>query len=78
MGSFAPAYALHDAETLGFGSVRELATLGRWAASRGAALLGTLPLLAGELAQDASPYRPISRLFWNESYVDISGFDESA
>lgn len=71
-GMFAPAYALHDAGTLGAGSVRELHELARWVASRGGALLGTLPMLATDMQGDPSPYRPLSRLFWNEHYADLS------
>ncbi|HEX5479498.1 MAG TPA: 4-alpha-glucanotransferase [Dehalococcoidia bacterium] len=71
-GMFAPAYALHDGHTLGAGSVRELREFARWVASRAGTLLGTLPMLVTDMQGDPSPYRPLSRLFWNEHYTDIS------
>ena len=50
-----------------------MAELGAWLKELGDGLIGTLPLLAGFLEKpvmDPSPYAPVSRLAWNELYVD--------
>ena len=55
------------------GDLTDLAELGAWLKELGDGLLGTLPLLAGFLEKsliEPSPYAPISRLAWNELYVD--------
>jgi len=64
-GLFSPMYALHGG-TEGFSEWRRLVD---WAHSLGANVVGTLPLLASFMT-DPSPYSPVSRLFWNEFYVD--------
>ncbi len=71
-GIFLPLYALRTAHTLGNGDFSDLRELSKWAASMGANIVGTLPLLANFLEQpfEPSPYSPASRLFWNELYVD--------
>jgi 4-alpha-glucanotransferase len=76
-GVFAPTYALRRADgDRGMGDLRDLRTLGEWAADRRAGLLATLPLLptflgAGQEPFDPSPYSPVSRLMWNEAYLDL-------
>lgn len=77
-GLFAPVYALRDARTWGCGDLRALEELGRWAADRGASALATLPLLPAFLERpfDPSPYRPVSRRFWNEVYLDVPSTSE--
>jgi 4-alpha-glucanotransferase len=49
-----------------------------FAAQRGASFVGTLPLLATFLDElfNPSPYAPVSRLFWNEFYLDIERIPE--
>ncbi len=71
-GLFAPAYAIRTRETWGAGDLRSLELLGRWAARHGASVLATLPLLPAFLDHpyDPSPYRPVTRQFWNEFYID--------
>jgi 4-alpha-glucanotransferase len=71
-GVFAPVYALRDARTWGCGDLRTLEALGRWAAGLGATTVATLPLLPAWLDRplEPSPYRPVSRRFWNELYLD--------
>jgi 4-alpha-glucanotransferase len=77
-GLFAPLYALWEeaggttaAEAVapGFHLLDRLAGL---IAERGGSILGTLPLLAAFLDEpyEPSPYAPVSRLFWNELYVE--------
>lgn len=73
-GLFAPVYALRDRSTWGCGDFTALESMGSWAARLGASVVTTLPLLPAFLARarDASPYRPVSRRFWNEVYLDPS------
>ena len=70
---FLPLYALHSERNPGVADLADLAELGAWLKELGDGLVGTLPLLAGFLEQpliEPSPYAPISRLAWNEMYVD--------
>jgi len=69
-GLFAPLYALHSHDSDGLGSFRELGRLWEIGRRRGAEYLSTLPLLPA-MPGEASPYSPLSRLFWNESYVHL-------
>jgi 4-alpha-glucanotransferase len=73
-GGFLPLHALHTADSGGVADLRELRRLAEWIAELGGDLLGTLPLLPlylGERPHDPSPYSPVSRLFWNELYLDL-------
>jgi len=65
-GVFAPAYAL--------GNLTAFESFGLWIEKHGGRLAATLPLLACfmERPYEPSPYSPVSRLFWNEFYVDPS------
>ena len=49
-----------------------------WVGRLGGADVGTLPLLAAFLDEpiEISPYRPVSRLFWNELFVDVEVIPE--
>lgn len=70
VGVFCPPYAL-AASGEPMGSYDALGRLSEWAA-QAPAFYATLPLLPTWLdgeAADASPYRPITRLFWSEAYV---------
>lgn len=74
-GVFAPMYALRG--TGGCGDLGDLAELARWVGEippAGASFVGTLPLLATFLDEPCqpSPYSPVSRLFWNELYIDLA------
>ncbi len=71
-GVFLPLYAVHSARSWGIGDLTDLGTLVEWAGRQGASFVGTLPLLASFLDKpyDPSPYTPVSRLFWNEVYLD--------
>lgn len=77
-GVFIPLYALHSERSLGAGDLTDLKTLLDWVRGLGGSMVGTLPLLAAYLKEpfDPSPYAPVSRLFWNEFYIDIAGIPE--
>ena len=77
-GLFTPLYALRH-QGGGAGDLGDLTRLARWAHGvggehRGASFIGTLPLLAAFLDEpfEPSPYSPVSRLFWNELYLDLT------
>jgi 4-alpha-glucanotransferase len=80
LGITAPLYAIRGGDDWGIGSYCDLAGFADLAAAWGADLIGTLPLFAisTEPPIDPSPYLPVSRLFWNELYVDIAGAAELA
>ena len=71
-GMFAPLYGLRTGWSDGIGDLSDLATLARRSGELGASFIGTLPLLASYLDEpyEYSPYSPVSRLFWNELYLD--------
>jgi 4-alpha-glucanotransferase len=73
-GVFAPLYALHSDRSRDAGDLTDMQTLIDWTAQRGGRVVSTLPLLANYLDRpfEPSPYSPISRLFWNEFYIDPS------
>jgi 4-alpha-glucanotransferase len=70
-GLFAPLYALRTARDWGAGDLADLRSLTEWTRGQGGALVATLPLLAAsfEKGADPSPYRPLTRLFWNEFFI---------
>jgi 4-alpha-glucanotransferase len=81
-GVIAPTYALVDRRRRSAGDLTSLSTLGDLAAAHGARLVGTLPLLADfATADDGSvgqaPYSPVSRMWWNEAYLDLSRLPEA-
>jgi 4-alpha-glucanotransferase len=73
-------YALHSERSLGSGDLTDLRTLARWQAALGARVVGSLPMLAVYLDEpfDPSPYAPVSRMFWNELFVDPKATPEFA
>ncbi len=75
-GVFAPLYALHSAR--GSADFGELGRLADWVGGMGGGVVATLPFLAGftEDLFEPSPYRPASRLFWNEFYLDLAQIPE--
>jgi len=77
-GLFAPVYALHSTNSWGGGNFTDLETLWDWTTEQGGSFVATLPLLAAYLEEpcDFSPYTPMSRLFWNEFYIDPSRIPE--
>ncbi len=77
-GLFMPLYALHSQNGCGAGDLSDLGNLLRWAGKRGCKAMGTLPLLPLFLERpyDPSPYAPVSRLFWNEFWLDLARIPE--
>ena len=73
-GVFLPLYALRSRSSPGTACFSDLAALMNWVADFGGSIVGTLPLLAAFLDKpfEPSPYLPVSRLFWNELYVDLT------
>ncbi len=72
-GVFAPLYGLRSDRDWGAGDLADLAQLGTWVAGAGGTAVATLPLLAAYLDEpfEPAPYRPVSRLFWNEFYLAV-------
>jgi 4-alpha-glucanotransferase len=83
VGLFAPLYALRSDPDRGVGDLGTLGRFARWAREVGASRISTLPLYATFLGPDGfdpSPYSPVSRLFWNEVYLELDtlpGLDEA-
>lgn len=77
-GCFLPLYAIRSETNWGAGDFTDLAELSAWIRQQGGRLAGTLPLLAAYLDEpyDPSPYGPVSRLFWNEFYIDVTRIEE--
>jgi 4-alpha-glucanotransferase len=77
-GVFLPLYALHTRRSWGGGDFADLEDLVAWVAGLGGSVVATLPLLAAFLDEpyDPSPYVPVSRLFWNELYLDLTRIPE--
>lgn len=77
-GGFIPIYALRSDSNWGVGDFGDLRILMEWIQARGGSLVGTLPLLASFLDEPfhPSPYSPVSRLFWNELFLDMSRVPE--
>jgi alpha-1,4-glucan:alpha-1,4-glucan 6-glycosyltransferase/4-alpha-glucanotransferase len=77
-GVFLPLYALKSNDHNKFADLGDLEDLISWTADRGGDFVGTLPILANFLDQpyQPSPYVPISRLFWNEVYLNLQYIPE--
>ncbi len=81
-GVFAPLYALRGQRDFGVGDFSDLERFGRWLAQRdeagGRSFIGLLPLLATDYEDPAaaSPYTPLSRLFWSETFLDVQALPE--
>ena len=68
-GLFAPIYALHSRDSDGVGNFTDLAKLMRLTRDHGGGFVSTLPFFAS-FPSEPSPYSPMSRLFWNELFID--------
>ncbi|ACY14478.1 4-alpha-glucanotransferase [Haliangium ochraceum] len=73
-GVFAPLYAMQRQGGTGIGDLADLRKTARWVGELGGSFVGTLPLLASYLDEpyEFSPYGPVSRMFWNELYLDLT------
>jgi 4-alpha-glucanotransferase len=74
-GLFAPLYAAHTRRSWGAGDLGDLLSYSSWIDHHGGSLVATLPMLAA-FDEEPSPYSPVSRLFWNEMYVDVTRLPE--
>lgn len=79
-GLFQPLYGLRSDDDLGVGSYRLFGDLGRLAGSSGFDFIGTTPCYAAFLDQpfDPSPYAPVSRIAWNELFLDLPSIPDLA
>jgi len=73
-GIFCPLYALASIKSWGAGDFSDLETFAELTGQMGGNVAGTLPLLAAFLNEpfEPSPYAPVSRLFWNEFFLDVT------
>jgi 4-alpha-glucanotransferase len=79
-GAFMPLHAVRSERDWGIGSYTDLAELAGWVSELGGDFVGTLPLypVSGQPPIDPSPYLPISRLAYNELFVDPTASPELA
>ena len=79
-GAFLPLHALRTERDSGVGTYSDLARLSEWVTSVGGGLVGTLPLYPAFLdpPADPSPYLPVSRLAYNELFIDPTVLPECA
>lgn len=75
-GVFAPLYAIHNDRNRGAGDLGDLRAYRQWVDELGGGIVATLPLLAIDAESDPSPYSPLSRLFWNELYLELERVPE--
>ena len=74
-GVFVPLYAAHTRRSWGAGDLGDLESYREWVDSLGGSVVATLPMLAA-FRDEPSPYSPVSRLFWNEMYLDVTRLPE--
>jgi 4-alpha-glucanotransferase len=74
-GLFLPLYAAHTRRSWGAGDLSDLLAYASWIDHHGGGVVATLPMLAA-FDDEPSPYSPISRLFWNEMYLDVTRLPE--
>ncbi|MGI5939807.1 MAG: 4-alpha-glucanotransferase [Thermoleophilia bacterium] len=77
-GMFVPVYALRSSRDWGAGDFADLHDVCRWVGEAGGSVVSTLPLLANylDIPFEPAPYRPVSRLFWNEFYLAVDRLAE--
>ncbi|MGQ9571879.1 MAG: 4-alpha-glucanotransferase [Dehalococcoidia bacterium] len=77
-GVFLPLYALCSRTSWAAGDLADLESLLKWVGGLGGRVVATLPLLATFLDDplEPSPYAAVSRLFWNEFYINMSRVPE--
>lgn len=79
-GLFAPLYALYEEgrrDLATYGTLRRSAELTERLGGRYFATLPLLPTFAEAPRREPSPYAPVSRLFWNELYLDLGAVPEA-
>jgi len=78
-GLFLALHGLRTGNDWGIGSYAGLGEVTRWVRSLGGSTVATLPLNPIFVdAADPSPYLPVSRLAYNELYVDLASLPEAA
>jgi 4-alpha-glucanotransferase len=77
-GVFMPLYAMQNKSSRGSGDYTTLGSLADRVSALGGQTVATLPLLPTFLDKpfEPSPYVPVSRLMWNEFYIDIDRVPE--
>lgn len=80
LAAFMPLHAIRTDRDWGIGTYTDLARLGSWLSAHGADLFSTLPLYPAFLdpPADPSPYLPVSRLAYNEAFIDPTALPEFA
>lgn len=74
-GLFLPLYAAHTRRSWGAGDLGDLLEYASWIDHYGGGVVATLPMLAA-FDDEPSPYSPVSRLYWNEMYLDVTRLPE--
>lgn len=74
-GVFVPLYAIRSEHNWGAGDLGDMDAVRKWVNELGGGVVATLPLLAA-FEDEPSPYSPVSRLFWNELYLDLERLPE--
>jgi 4-alpha-glucanotransferase len=74
-GLFTPLYAARTRRSWGAGDLGDLLAWSSWVDHHGGGIVATLPMLAA-FDDEPSPYSPVSRLFWNEMYLDVTRLPE--
>jgi 4-alpha-glucanotransferase len=77
-GVLLPLYALYSDRSWGCGDFGDLEALMDWVSRLGGGVVATLPFLAAylDIPFEPSPYAPVSRLFWNELFLDVTAIPE--